>query len=218
MLRSSGTEIVTSLAMSLLVLVTVVSAEAPASGAETESRRLKEPRRWSPSFLLGSTKFNDSESHRTFGATFRVRLTERISFEPELRYMSLPGHESASGTRTWRHSDLTVAGHVVYDFRDEKDGRIVPYVMGGAGWIQTRNESTWAPMPVESSVPIFPPPPPAPTLARSRTVTNWLWLGSAFGVRFLLPHGFFVSPEVRVGGGTEGDLSASAVVKIGYRF
>jgi hypothetical protein len=131
--------------------------------------------------------------------------------------MSLPSFESAVNRTVWKHSDLMVAGHVVYDFRDEAETRFVPYVMGGAGWVQTRNETTSQPIVVESPIPVFPPPPP-PQSSTRKTVTNWLWLGSAFGLRIVLPQGVFVSPEVRLGGSLERDLSASAVIKIGYGF
>ena len=110
-----------------------------------------------------------------------------------------------------------VAGHLVYDFRDEATKRVIPYVMGGVGWIQTRDESTYTPMVVESSVPVFPPPsPPQPTTYKD--VTNWFWFGGSFGVRVVLPRGFFVSPEICLGGSKYGDLTGSAVIKIGYGF
>jgi hypothetical protein len=208
----------------LILLAASVSAEEresdPASGRNEQGqlesgRRVKEPRRWNASFVYGTTTFRGSEAHRTLGATFRIRLANRLSVESEFLYLSLPPHEdSAWGlVRRTVHSDLTVAGHVVYDFRDEATSRVVPYVMGGVGWIQTRNESTFTPSVIESSAPVFPEPLPPQS-----SKTDWLWFGGAFGLRVVLPRGFFVSPEVRLGGGVHGDATASAVIKMGYGF
>jgi hypothetical protein len=214
-MRRKGRKIISCLISSWLALATLGFTQEQGSQREKEARRTEDFRRWNASVLFGSTKFRDSEGHQTLGGTLRVQLTDRISVEPEFRYLNLPRFESSSGEYTWKHSDLAVAGHIVYDLADR--GRFVPYVTGGAGWIQTRNESSFVPIPVENAVPVFPRAPPLQSTT-STDVTNWLWLGGGFGVRVVLPRGFFVSPEVRLGGGLEGDLSASAVVKMGYAF
>jgi hypothetical protein len=177
--------------------------------------RPQEFRRWNASFIYGSTAFYEAESHRTLGVTFRVRLTNRLSVEPEIRYLSVPSYESTYGK--WSHSDLLVAGHLVYDFRDEAKVRFVPYVTGGAGWIQVRDTSTRYPIQVESRIPVFPTPSPQQSTTM-KTVYNRLWLGCAFGIRVDLTYGFFVSPELRVSGHRDGALMASAVIKMGYGF
>ena len=56
--------------------------------AQPSSFRAREPRRWNVSFLYGATTFYDSDAHRTFGASFRIRLSDRLSVEPEFRYIS----------------------------------------------------------------------------------------------------------------------------------
>jgi hypothetical protein len=207
--------------LGLLGLAAAASAEErpappPRATAQFESTNWsEEPRRWNASFIFGSTSFYEGESHRTLGATFRVRLTNRLSVEPEVRYLSVPTYESSHGV--WKHSDLLIAGHVVYDLREDTRARIVPYVAGGAGWIRVRSESTRYPIQVESRIPVFPTPSPARSTT-TKTITNRLWVGGAFGVRVNLPHGFFVSPELRVGGHRDGELMASAVIKMGYGF
>jgi opacity protein-like surface antigen len=188
----------------ILLLATSVSAQ--------------ESNRWNPSFVYGATSFVDSEPHRTLGATFRIKLTNRLSVEPEFRYMSLPSYEwsSSRGSGKRTHSDILVAGHLVYDFRDGATKRVIPYVMGGVGWLQVRNEYRFTPTVVEGAVPVFPTPsPPQPTTNKD-TFDAW-WFGGTFGVRIMISSGFFVSPEVRLGN-AESNWTASAVIKMGYGF
>lgn len=132
--------------------------------------------------------------------------------------MSLPSSEwtSSRGYVNHTHSDILVAGHVVYDFRDEATKRVVPYVMGGVGWLQVRDERAFTPIVVESSVPVFPTPAP-PQPSTTKETDDYLWLGGTFGLRIIIPRGFFVSPEVRLGYVGRG-LTASAVIKMGYGF
>jgi hypothetical protein len=187
--------------------------------AATVSAKEREPRNWNATFIYGSTVFYGSDPHRTLGASYRMRLSNRLSVEPEFRHMSLPdrSYESSRGRSEYKHSDIMAAVHLVYDFRDEAKARVIPYVSVGAGWVQMRDERTRTKFPMESSIPIFPAPSSAATTETIKTADNWLWIGSAFGVRVLLPGGFFISPEVRVGGGKP-DLSASAVIKAGIGF
>jgi hypothetical protein len=181
--------------------------------------REREPRRWNATFLYGATTFYGSDRHQTFGASFRIRLSDRLSVEPEFRYMSLPdeSYEWRRGRTEYKHSDIMVAAHIVYDFRDEAGARVVPYVTGGAGWVQTRNETIVTTVPMVSAIPIVPAPSPDAASETTRTASDWLWLGGAFGVRIVVHGGFFISPEVRVGG-SNADLSASAVIKAGIGF
>jgi hypothetical protein len=194
----------------LLMLAARVSAE--------ETRQTGAARRWNPSFIYGSTRFVDSDPHQTLGVTFRIRLTNRLSFEPEFRYMSLPSYEwssrRGSGKRT--HSDIMVAGHIVYDFRDGATERVIPYVMGGIGWLQVRNTRTYTPIIVEGAVPVFPTPAPPQTSTNTDTF-DALWYGGTFGVRIMIHRGFFISPELRFGG-AEGTVTGSAIIKMGYGF
>jgi hypothetical protein len=139
--------------------------------------------------------------------------------EPELRTMSLPdeSYEWRRGRTEHKHSDIMVAAHVVYDLRDEAEARVIPYVTCGGGWVQTRDETTVTTLPMVSAIPIVPAPSPDASSETTRTASDWPWLGGAFGVRILLHGGFFISPEVRVGG-SNADLSASAIIKAGFGF
>lgn len=214
------------LGIAWLGLAATVSAAAGASSSadateqvQVDSGSTAKPRRWSTSFVFGSTKFNDSDAHQTLGASLRIRLTSRLSVEPTFAYMTLPdsSFEWTGGRTAATHSDLMVAGRLVYDFRDESRSRVIPYAAGGAGWIQTRNESTTTRMAVEGAIPVFPAPSPSMTRS-TRDAADWLWFGGAFGLRILLPKGFFVSPELGLGGSTARDVTGSAVINMGYRF
>jgi hypothetical protein len=169
--------------------------------------------------LYGATTFYGSDPHQTFGASFRIRLSDRLSVEPELRYMTLPdeSYEWRRGRTEYKHSDIMVAALVVYDFRAEAEARVIPYVTGGVGWVQTRDETIVTTLPMVSAIPVVPPPSKDAVSETTRTARDWLWLGGGFGVRILIHGGFFISPEVRVGG-SNADLSASAIIKVGYGF
>jgi hypothetical protein len=223
-----GRSCLTCLTVVLLCVASTVTAEERDS--ERANRRHKEaqleswlqtrkPRRWNVGFVYGSTTFVGSEAHRTVGATFRIRLTNRLSVESELSYLSLPdrSYEWARGRTVSKHSDIVVGGHLIYDFRDEREARVIPYVAGGARWIQTRDESTTTWISVESPIPVFPTPS-SPQSRSYKDAINWMCLRGAFGIRILLPEGFFVSPEVNLGGSWYGDLTAGAVIKLGYGF
>jgi hypothetical protein len=181
--------------------------------------RAREPRRWNAAFIYGSTVFYGSDAHQTLGVSFRIRLSDRLSVEPEFRYMSLPNesYEWRSGRAEYEHSDIMASAHVVYDLREEAATRFVPYVSGGVGWVQTRDQSTITKMPPQSTILIVPAPSTEVTSETRRTAGGWLWVGGAFGLRFIIHGGFYVSPEVRFGG-SNADLSASAVIKLGFGF
>jgi hypothetical protein len=214
-------------AIGLLWLATNVSAEergsqpASRSGTEAQSESSIQARRWNLGLIYGATTFYGSEAHRTLGVTFRIRLTNRLSFAPELRYMDLPvsSFEGSRARIVDKHSDIMVAGHIIYDFRDETKARFVPYVMGSVARIETRNETTYTPIAVPGAVPIFPTPSPSQSTT-NKTAASWLWIGGGVGLRIVLARGFFVSPEVSFGRGvaSASDLSASAAVKVGYGF
>jgi len=178
-----------------------------------------EPRLWNPTFVYGAAAFGESDSHRTLGVSVRIRLGDRLNVEPEFRYMSLASRrfESSQYRRERKHSDFLLAGHIVYDFRDEAETRFVPYASFGAGWGRTRNLSSSTELVVDDAVPVFPTPT-APLSSSYRTSEDWFWVGVGVGIRILLPHGFFVSPEVRLGETTRRELVRSAAVKVGYGF
>jgi hypothetical protein len=133
--------------------------------------------------------------------------------------MSLPSetYEWRSGRTEYKHSDIITTVHIVYDFRDEAAARFVPYVAGGVGWAQTRDETIITKLPPQSAIPIVPAPSPDATTETMRTADDWLWVGGALGLRIVVHGRFYVSPEVRLGG-SGADVSASAVVKAGFGF
>jgi hypothetical protein len=126
----------------------------------------------------GYAGFEDEDNHFHLGGAARFYLTRRFSVEPEVQYLR--------GTN--RHSDILIVPNWNWDFRE---GRVVPYVTGGFGWLQ-------------SSFGQFRP------TFRSRE--GFLQFGA--GVKIRAGERWFVAPEFRLG--TE--LHARVGVAIGYRF
>ena len=188
------------------VMLVWLSIAGASSAEERAARESREARRFNTSFAVGSTRFNDSDPHQTLGVSFRFRLTERLSVEPEFTYMRVPRR-----TYTWdggrsetKHSDLRAVAFLVYDFRAERIARVIPYVSGGAGWLQVRDEIR---MSRRGSVP-----------STSKSASDTLWAGAAFGVRILLGRGVFLSPELGFGATKFLELTPSAALRVGYGF
>jgi hypothetical protein len=88
-----------------------------------------EPRRTGVDLELvaGYAGFIDENmlDHGVIGGAVRVWLTPRVATRVELLYMRGPGED-----RDW-----TVVPSLSFDLR--REGRLVPYVVGGAGWLRT---------------------------------------------------------------------------------
>ena len=167
--------------MKLVTCLLAGTVVAVATMAHAQEDR--EPRLWNPAFVYGSTAFDESDAHQTFGMTFRFRLGERLNLEPEFRYMRLPStqFESSQYRREGSHSDTLLAANLVYDFRNEAETRFVPYMSVGAGWGRTtssRRVTELAAAP--DAVPVFPPAPSRSRARFSRPTTGFGWArGSA---------------------------------------
>jgi hypothetical protein len=102
------------LAGGCLVFAGGASAQSPAPAVE---------------FTGGWAGFADDATihHGVIGATARWQVTPRLGIGPEVTYMIGPGSDR----------DLFVTGNVTWDlvrFAPPRAGRVVPYVVGGAGW------------------------------------------------------------------------------------
>jgi hypothetical protein len=75
---------------------------------------------------VGYSGFTDESliDHLQTGASARFYLRRRLSVEPEFQYL----RESSN------HNDMVIASNVNWDFRE---GRVVPYVGGGIGWVHS---------------------------------------------------------------------------------
>jgi hypothetical protein len=96
----------------ILILIAAVSLEAQIPRPEVR-------------LAVGWTGFLDegSDDHAVAGGSVRYYFTPRLSIEPELMYMNGQGHH-----------DFTLVPNIAFDFGR---GRVVPYVIGGLGWIHS---------------------------------------------------------------------------------
>ena len=131
---------------------------------------------------VGAAVFADDSAqvHRSFAGSFRFHLTPRFAIEPEISYLSLDDN----------HYDVVFIPHLTFDFRS-LDKRVVPYVIGGVGYIRTVDHFG----------------------ARRFTSQSAIAEGG-FGTKIYLSRRVFVSPEVRVGS----ELHVRGTVSIGYTF
>lgn len=125
--------------------------------------------------ILGGVTF-DEVGHPMVGAALRYYITRRVSVEPEILYL-----RSASDDQ-----DFIVSGNVAVDLTDPA-GRLVPYVVGGAGVIHHKgrvfsgtNFFTGVPFNVDTSY------------------TTWSASGG-IGVKVFITKRFFIAPEGRLG-------------------
>jgi hypothetical protein len=114
---------------------------------------------------IGYTGFLDDSTinHLQTGASARIYITRRFSIEPEVQYL----YQSS------RHHDITFVPNLVWDFGGQ---RIVPYVIGGVGFMSST----------------FKGPGPG--------FRNTVWFGEVGGgSKFYLTDQWFVAPEARIG-------------------
>lgn len=113
---------------------------------------------------LGYANFVDSLPHFVAGGAARIRLFRGLGVQPELAYMY----------RSQQDRDFVLIPNLIWEFR--RDGRIVPYAIGGAGLLNHRE--TWD--------------------AFNANVNAWIFQGG-FGTKIFLNRKVFVAPEVRIG-------------------
>lgn len=112
---------------------------------------------------FGFVGFGDEglSSHAIYAGSARIYVTRRVSFEPELQYLY---HSRAD-------KDVVLIPNVAFDFR-RSDARIVPYVIGGVGWLHG---------------------------IRPFRSTNESIASAGFGVKAFLTDRLYLSPDLRVG-------------------
>ena len=143
--------------------------------------------------IVGASDFGDDDRsypHFGVGAATRIRISRHWSIEPEFNYMR----------RSSNDEDYVGQANVVYEF-NSLDHRVVPYLIGGVGYMRHKSafyESdfvTGAPVTFDTSY---------------RT-----WTASAgAGLKVLVSKHLFISPEARIGR----QPTLRATVSIGYAF
>ena len=143
--------------------------------------------------IVGASDFGtDDESypHLVVGAASRIHLSRHWSIEPEFNYMR----------RSATDEDFVFQPNVVYEFHP-RGTRVVPYLIGGVGFIRHKgvfNDTdfvTGAPVTYDTSY---------------RT-----WSASAGGgLKVFVSKHLFIAPEARIGR----EPTARATVSIGYVF
>ena len=130
---------------------------------------------------FGTAAFADDSAqvHGSVGGSARFYVTRRFAIEPEFQYLTLNRN----------HHDWLFIPNVSFDFRSI-DKRVVPYVIGGAGYLRTSDG-----------------------IVRLFTVDTWLAEGGG-GAKIYLTRSFFIAPETRIGS----ELYLRTTVSLGYTF
>ena len=143
--------------------------------------------------IVGASDFgtdNESYPHFVAGTAFRIRISRHWSIEPEFNYMR----------RSSNDEDYVVQPNVVYEFNRLGD-RVVPYLIGGVGFI--RHKSVFRGTDFVTGAPV------------TYDTSYRTWSASAGGgLKVFVSKNLFVAPEARVGW----QPTARATVSIGYVF
>lgn len=105
------------------------------------------------------------DNHLLLGTSLRTYLSKRFSLQPEFQYLT------RSSPFPGGHRDFVLLVNAAYDFRPP-DSRVVPYVAGGPGFINTREAGN-------SSLSAF--------------------LSGGAGVKLFVNDRWYVAPDVRLG-------------------
>jgi hypothetical protein len=134
----------------LLILLSLTSLATADNGLEVRGS-------------LGLTAFADDSSvtHALYAGSLRLYLGNRFSIEPELQYLY--------NSRT--DKDVAFIPNLAFDLR-RRNARIVPYVIGGVGWIHGIR----------------------PVRSVNQTITS-----VGFGMKAFLTDQLYLSPDFRVG-------------------
>lgn len=132
--------------------------------------------------IVGYSNFIDESElhHFVIGGATRLYITRRLAVEPEFLYMR----------RSSRDQDIVFQPNIVWEFRD-RDRKVVPYVIGGAGLLRHWERYPWG------------------------NFTSNSWTATAgIGVRIAITKNLSFSPEFRMGW----EPFVRATGAIGYSF
>ena len=142
--------------------------------------------------IVGGSDFGFEKSYPHFvvGAATRIRITRHWSIEPEFNYMR----------RSSNDEDYVFQPNVVYEF-NTLSKRVVPYLIGGVGFI--RHKSVFNGSDFVTGAPV------------TYDTSYRTWSASAgAGLKVFASKRLFLAPEVRLGR----EPTARATVSIGYVF
>ena len=143
--------------------------------------------------IVGASDFGtDDESYPHFmiGTAIRFRISRHWSIEPEFTYMR----------RSSNDEDYVVQPNVVYEFNTQGE-RLVPYLIGGVGFI--RHKSVYRGSDFVTGAPV----------TYDTSYTTWT-ANAGGGLKVFVSKNLFVSPEARIGL----QPTLQATVRIGYVF
>ena len=142
---------------------------------------------------VGGTTVGDGEvPHGIIGGSVRFYITRRLSVEPEFLYMRHDAHDQ----------DYIFQPNLAFDITNPS-GRVVPYVIGGAGVLHHRARF------VGTDLSTFPPRP----FDVTRSSTTWTASAGA-GVKVFVTDRVFIAPEARLGW----EPVLRATISVGYVF
>ncbi len=143
--------------------------------------------------IVGASDFGtDDESYPHFmvGTAVRFRISRHWSIEPEFTYMR----------RSSNDEDYVVQPNVVYEFNTREE-RVVPYLIGGVGFI--RHKSVYRGSDFVTGAPV------------TYDTSYKTWSASAgAGLKVFVTKRLFIAPEARIG--SQPTLRGN--VSIGYVF
>lgn len=142
---------------------------------------------------VGASDFGTDDKsypHFVVGGAARIRISHHWSIEPEFNYMR----------RSSNDEDYVVQPNVVYEFETVED-RVVPYLIGGVGFI--RHKSVFRGSDFVTGAPV------------TYDTSYRTWSASAgAGLKVFVSKRLFVAPEARLGR----EPTLRATVSIGYVF
>lgn len=175
-----------SICASAVLVTLLVTSHVVAQDSDSKSRaEIK--------MIVGASDFgvdDTSYPHFVVGAATRIRISRRWSIEPEITYMR----------RSANDEDYVFQPNVVYEF-DTPGKRVVPYLIGGVGFM--RHKSVYNDYDFVKATPV----------TVDTSYTSWSFSAGA-GMKVFVSKNLFVAPEARLGW----QPTARATVSIGYVF
>ena len=177
-----------SICASAVLITLLVSSHVVAQHSDSQPRaEIK--------MIVGASDFvgvdDSSYPHLVVGASTRIHISRHWAIEPEFNYMR----------RSSNDEDYIFQPNVVYEFNSQVNGRVVPYLIGGAGVIKHKSV-------FQSSDFVTGTPETYDT-----SYTTWS-ASAGGGLKVFLSKRLFIAPEARVGS----QPTLRATVSIGYVF
>src|SRR4030095_16651237 len=186
-LYSGGTAVRFSICAAAVLFTLLVTSNVVAQASGSKPRaEIK--------MTIGASDFGTDDKsypHLVVGAATRIRISRHWAIEPEFSYMR----------RSSNDEDYVVQPNVGYEFNSVGDGRAVPYLIGGVGYI--RHKSVFNGNDFVTGAP------------ETYDTSYRTWSASAGGgLKIFVSKRLFIAPEARLGV----QPTVRATVSIGYVF